>query len=418
MNDVHGSSGARTLAMVLAGGEGKRLHPLTVDRAKPAVPFGGHYRLIDFALSNLVNGGFRQIIVLTQYKSHSLGVHIAFTWRLSPLLGNFVTAVPAQMRQGPRWFLGSADAIFQNLNLIDDYAPEYVIVFGADHIYRMDPRAMLEQHIASGAGVTIAAIRTPRELASEFGVIELGQGTKIRAFDEKPAAPAGLLDAPGESLVSMGNYIFSTKILIDLLKVDAANEDSRHDVGADLVPSLVASGDAHAYDFSRNEIPGEAAGRQRYWRDVGTLDAYFEAHMDLVTPLPAFDLYNEAWPVHTWFPAAPPAKVVQDPAAGPSSVNDSLLCAGVIVSGASLYQSVLSPGVVVEPGARVDGAVLLDGVVIGRGARVRGAILDKNVVVPAGMAVGYDHGEDAARGMTVSPGGIVVAPKNFRFSTD
>jgi glucose-1-phosphate adenylyltransferase len=411
------TAGPRTLAMVLAGGEGKRLHPLTADRAKPAVPFGGHYRLIDFALSNLVNGGFRQIVVLTQYKSHSLGVHLSLTWRLSPLLGNFVTAVPAQMRQGPRWFLGSADAIFQNLNLISDHAPDYVLVFGADHIYRMDPRPMLEQHIASGAGVTVAAIRMPRDQSGEFGVIEMGAGTRIGAFHEKPESPVGLADAPERSLVSMGNYVFSTDVLLDLLHADATAEDSSHDVGRDLLPPLVASGDAHAYDFSGNVIPGEAMNGPRYWRDVGTLDAYFDAHMDLVSPLPAFDLYNEEWPVHTWFPAAPPAKVVQDPAAGPSSVNDSLLCAGVIVSGASVYQSVLSPGVVVQPGARVDGAVLLDGVVIGRGAQVRRAILDKNVVVPSDVRVGYDHDEDVARGLTVSPGGIVVAPKNFRFLT-
>lgn len=415
MNEYPDGGGPRTLAMVLAGGEGRRLHPLTVDRAKPAVPFGGHYRLIDFALSNLVNGGFRRIVVLTQYKSHSLGLHIAMTWRLSPLLGNFVTAVPAQMRQGPRWFLGSADAIFQNLNLIDDHKPEHVLVFGADHIYRMDPRPMLAQHIESGASVTIAAIRVPRTQASAFGVIETGKSTRIESFREKPSDPAGLLDSPDESFVSMGNYIFTTEALLDLLHADALDEHSKHDVGGDLVPRLVAGGDAHAYDFSKNVVPGEASGPARYWRDVGTLDAYYEAHMDLVSPLPAFDLYNADWPVHTWFPAAPPAKVGEDRVSGPSSVNDTIMCAGVIVSGAYVHQSVLSPGVVVEPGAHVEGSVLLDGVRVGAGARIRRAIIDKNVVIPAGFDVGADPARDAARGLTISPAGVAVARKKQQF---
>ncbi len=415
MNEYPDGGGPSTLAMVLAGGEGRRLHPLTVDRAKPAVPFGGHYRLIDFALSNLVNGGFRRIVVLTQYKSHSLGLHISLTWRLSPFLGNFVTAVPAQMRQGPRWFLGSADAIFQNLNLIDDYRPEYVLVFGADHIYRMDPRQMLRQHIETGAAVTIAAIRVPRSQASAFGVIETGTTTKIASFREKPDDPAALVDSPDESFVSMGNYVFSTEALLTLLHEDSRDETSKHDIGGDLVPRLVAAGEAHAYDFSRNIVPGEVPGPSRYWRDVGTVDAYYDAHMDLVSPLPAFDLYNESWPVHTWFPAAPAAKVGRDPEVGPSSVNDSLLCAGVIVSGAHVQGSVLSPGVVIEPGASVVGSVLLEGVRVSAGARLQRAIIDKNVLVPRGAEVGFDHAADAARGLSISPAGIVVARKKYRF---
>ncbi len=405
---------SRTLAMVLAGGEGRRLLPLTIDRAKPAVPFGGHYRMIDFALSNLVNGGFRQIVVLTQYKSHSLGLHISLTWRLSPLLADFVTAVPAQMRRGPRWFLGSADAIFQNLNLIDDHQPDYVLVFGADHIYRMDPRPMLAQHIATGAGLTVAAIRVPCAQASEFGVIETGADSRIRSFREKPSDPAGLPDSPGESLVSMGNYVFSTGALLELLHSDALDEGSRHDIGGDLVPRMVRTGEAHAYDFSTNAVPGEDPRLPRYWRDVGTLDAYYDAHMDLVSPMPAFDLYNPDWPVHTRFPAAPPAKITRDPISGESWVSNSILCAGVIVSGARVHDSVLSPGVVIEPGASVEGAVLLDGVRVAQGARVRRAILDKNVFIPPGCEVGFDPARDTARGLTVSPGGISVAPKSLR----
>jgi glucose-1-phosphate adenylyltransferase len=398
--------------MLLAGGEGKRLMPLTRDRAKPAVPFGGHFRLVDFALSNLVNGGFRQIVALTQYKSRSLDVHISQTWRLSPLLGHFVAAVPAQMRRGPYWFAGSADAIFQNLNLFDDEHPDYVIVFGSDHIYRMDPRAMLDQHIYSGAEVTVAATRVPRSDAGQFGVIELADHpTRIASFREKPADPAALPDNADLSLVSMGNYVFTTDALIEALHADADAPDSRHDIGGDLIPRFVGQAGAHVYDFTTNDVPGEVERGRHYWRDVGTLDSYFDAHMDLVSPLPMFDLYNPAWPIHTWMPSLPPAKIVHD-AAGPAEISDTLLSHGTIVSGARAHCSVLSPGVVLHPAAVVENAILLSDVEIGRGARVRNAIIDKNVTVPAGVSVGFDREADEARGFTVSPGGITVIPKN------
>jgi len=290
----------RTFGLVLAGGEGKRLLPLTKDRAKPAVPFGGNHRLVDFALSNLVNAGLLRIVVLTQYKSHSLDRHITTTWRLSPLLGNYVAPVPAQMRRGPHWFAGSADAIYQNLNLLYDERPDYVCVFGADHIYRMDPRQMLAQHVETGAGVTVAALRVPIAEASRSGVIERKAGhTQITAFREKPEHAVGLPDAPDQILASMGNYIFSTPALIEAVTADAADEDSRHDIGGNIIPALVERGEAAVYDFASNRVPGEGDG-QAYWRDVGTLDAYFDAHMDLVSVSPAFNLYNEDWPILTW----------------------------------------------------------------------------------------------------------------------
>jgi glucose-1-phosphate adenylyltransferase len=401
------------LSVVLAGGEGKRLLPLTSDRAKPAVPFGGHYRLIDFPLSNLANGGFRRIVVLTQYKSHSLDVHLSKTWRLSTLLGNYVTSVPAQMRMGPRWFLGSADALYQNLNLIDDEQPEYLFVFGADHIYRMDPRQMLQQHLDTGAGVTVAALRAPIHEASSFGVIVKDpSSTAISDFLEKPQDPPSIPDSPGEVLASMGNYVFDVGVLVEALREDAADESSSHDIGGDLIPRLVRGGGAHVYEFANNRVPGDSERVRGYWRDVGTLDAYYDAHLDLVQPLPVFNLYNGQWPIYTLGRSLPPAKLVTDEGHEPNLAN-SLLSHGVIVSGATVRDSVLSPGVRVERGAVVDGAVLLDDVTIGRGAVVRRAIVDKNVRVPDGWRFGEDPGVDAER-FTVSPGGVVAIAKNTR----
>ncbi len=397
--------------MVLAGGEGKRLLPLTRDRAKPAVPFGGQYRLIDFALSNLVNAGYRKIVVLTQYKSHSLNVHLARTWRMSTLLGNYVTSVPAQMRLGTRWFLGSADAILQNLNIIEDESPEHVFVFGADHIYRMDPRQMLDAHIANGAGVTVAGIRVPLEQAPSFGVIELGSTTKIERFREKPSDPRPTPDDPTQALVSMGNYVFDTEVLLDLVERDSLRTDSRHDLGGDLIPALVEEGLAHVYDFTTNVVPGVTDREHAYWRDVGTLEAYFDSNMDLVSVDPVFNLYNEDWPIYTAISNAPPAKVVAVAEHGPGQVADSILSQGVVISGGYVRNSVLSPWVRVEPGATVENAVLMDGVVVESGAHVKEAILDKNVVVPGGTRIGFDREEDAARGFTVSDR-VVAVPKN------
>jgi glucose-1-phosphate adenylyltransferase len=403
----------RVLAMVLAGGEGKRLFPLTADRAKPAVPFGGHYRMIDFALSNLANGGYLRMVVLTQYKSHSLDLHISRTWRLSTLLDTYVTPVPAQMRRGPRWFAGSADAIFQNLNLIGDDRPDYICVFGADHIYRMDPRQMVEQHVATGAGVTVGAIRVAREESASFGVLEPGVATTIDAFREKPLDPEGLPDDPDRIFASMGNYVFTTSTLVDAVTQDSDDEESLHDLGGDIIPMLVKAGQAHFYDFTHNEVPGVTERERGYWRDVGTLDAYYDAHMDLVSVHPVFNLYNRWWPIYTSTPQLPPAKFVHESGDRVGRAMNSLVCAGAIVSGGLVRGSVLSPGVVCNDHSLVEDSVLLDGVIVGPGAIVRRAILDKNVIVPAGARIGIDHESDADR-YNVSQHGVVVIGKGRR----
>jgi glucose-1-phosphate adenylyltransferase len=404
----------KILGLVLAGGEGKRLSPLTADRAKPAVPFGGNYRLIDFALSNLVNAGYLRIVVLTQYKSHSLDRHISTTWRLSPLLNNYVTPVPAQMRRGPHWFSGSADAIYQNLNLVYDEQPDYVCVFGADHIYRMDPRQMVAEHMQGNVAVTVAGIRVPIEQASDFGVIETGEdGIAIGAFREKPHDPIPLRDAPDQVLASMGNYVFTADALVDAVTADAADESSSHDIGRDLVPALVAQGQARVYDFSANDVPGVAERERGYWRDVGTIDAYYDAHMDLISVDPIFDLYNRDWPILSWPEPLPPAKFVFEAAGRMGRALDSMVCAGVIVSGATVRRSVLSPGVRVHSYAEVEDSILMHNVDVGRGAIVRRAIVDKNVQIAASARIGVDPVADRER-FDVSPAGIVVIPKGAK----
>jgi len=396
----------RVLGIVLAGGEGKRLMPLTADRAKPAVPFGGQYRLIDFALSNLVNAGFLKICVLTQYKSHSLDRHVTQTWRMSGMLGNYITPVPAQQRLGPRWYTGSADAILQSLNLVYDENPDYIVVFGADHVYRMDPRQMVEAHIDSGAGVTVAGIRVPREEARAFGVIETDpDGSAIAQFLEKPAQPPGTPDDPEVAYASMGNYVFTADVLIDALRSDADDPGSAHDMGGNIIPLLVEKGQAAVYDFSSNQVPGATNRDRAYWRDVGTLDSYFEAHMDLVSVNPIFNLYNQDWPILTHVPPRPPAKFVLG-----GRAYESLVCSGSIVTG-TVARSVLSPDVFVEDGAWVENSVLMSGVRIGRGAVVRNVILDKNVCVPDGERIGVDLDQDREH-HRVTDSGIVVLGKN------
>lgn len=400
------------MAMVLAGGQGSRLQPLTADRAKPAVPFGGTYRLIDFALSNLVNGGVRKIVVLTQYKSHSLDRHITTTWRLSSLLGNYVTPVPAQQRLGPHWYTGSADAIYQSLNLIFDDRPDIVAVVGADHVFRMDPQQMIDHHVESGAGVTVAAIPVPRADATAFGVIGVADdGHTIEAFREKPADPPAMPGHPDLAFASMGIYVFSTDVLVDALRVDAADDASRHDMGGDIVPQLVGLGAARVYDFLDNSVPGADPRDVGYWRDVGTLDSYFDAHMDLCAVHPVFNLYNDKWPILTHVPSQPPAKFVHESGDRVGHAINSVISNGVVVSGGLVRNSVLSPGVRVNSWARVERAVIMDNSRVGRHAVIENAILDKNVDVPEGVVIGVDKDHDRARGFVVSEAGVTVVGK-------
>lgn len=405
-----GRSDKRVLSIVLAGGKGTRLAPLTEDRAKPAVPFGGSYRIVDFVLSNLVNGNYRRIVVLTQYKSHSLDRHVTTTWRMSALLDNYVATVPAQQRLGPQWFQGSADAIHQSLNLIFDEQPEHVLVMGSDHIYRMDPSQMVRQHIESGKAVTVAGIRAPRSESSQFGVIETDGSHLVTGFKEKPLDARGLADSPEEIYASMGNYCFSTEALIEVVRADAADEASVHDMGGSIIPRLVDSGDCAVYDFRDNEIPGATDRDRGYWRDVGTLDSYYEATMDLVSVHPVFNLYNLEWPIHTLSTPLPPAKVVHER----SRVIDSLLTQGVVVSDATVRRSVLFPRAHVNGGATVHESVLMQNVSVGENAVVQRAILDKNVFVAPGARVGVDLDHDRQRGFTVTDSGIVAVGKNQR----
>lgn len=405
----------KVLAIVLAGGEGKRLMPLTADRAKPAVPFAGIYRLIDFALSNVVNSGYLKVVVLTQYKSHSLDRHVTQTWRMSTMLGNYVAPVPAQQRVGKHWYLGSADAIYQSLNLIKDEQPDIVVVVGADHVYRMDFSQMVAQHVDSGAACTVAAIRQPISLADQFGVIDVRpeEPTRIREFLEKPTDPVGLPDSPGEVLASMGNYVFDADALVEAVTRDSTTTGSKHDMGGDIVPAFVRRAQAGVYDYKDNVVPGATDRDRGYWRDVGTLGSYYAAHMDVVSPLPVFNLYNFDWPIYTSYGPQPPAKVVQADGV-PASVDEAVLSPGVVVSGGTVVRSVLSPAVGVAAGARVEGSVLMNGVRVGPGAVVRNAILDKNVVVPAGAQVGVDPEADRARGFLVEDG-LTVLGKDHPF---
>jgi glucose-1-phosphate adenylyltransferase len=406
----------KIFGIVLAGGEGKRLMPLTEDRAKPAVPFGGAYRLIDFALSNLINSGITQIVVLTQYKSHSLDRHVAETWRLSSLLNSYIASVPAQQRLGKRWYLGSADAIHQSLNLIGDEEPDIVVVVGADHVYRMDFRQMVDAHIASGRSATVAAIRQPIELASSFGVIDVDKKdpSRISRFLEKPTQIDGLPDSPNEILASMGNYVFNADALVEAVKADADREGSKHDMGGDIVPAFVDADDAGVYDLNRNEVPGATDRDRYYWRDVGTIDSFWEAHMDLVSALPVFNLYNRAWPIYTQTLNSPPAKFNRDGWGNNTVVHDSIVSPGSLFSGSRIVNSVIGPWAVVESGGAVSDSVLFDRVRIGRGAVVHRAILDKNVVVEEGARIGIERERDLERGFTVTDSNITVVGKGVR----
>jgi glucose-1-phosphate adenylyltransferase len=400
----------RVLGIVLAGGKGTRLAPLTRERAKPAVPFGGKYRIIDFVLSNFINSGIYSLYVLTQFRSQSLLQHLSEGWQFGGLLKNqFVIPVPAQMRAGDTWYQGTADAIYQNINLVEQSDPHVVAIFGGDHIYRMNITSMIEYHVKKSADVTVAAIPVPREHASEFGVIEASEDGHILAFHEKnPNAPT----MPGDSdrvFASMGNYIFSTRTLLRLLHDDAAQPDSSHDFGRDILPKLAGKAEIFAYDFQSNRIPGERPDAVPYWRDVGTIDAYYEANMDLRSVSPELNLYNRLWPVRTTSYPDPPAKFTFDDENRRGQAIDSILSGGCILSGGMVKNSVLGRGVRVHSGAVVEDCVILDNCDIGRHARVRRAILDKNVRIPEQAAVGCDPDRDRAHHHVTESGIVVVA---------
>jgi glucose-1-phosphate adenylyltransferase len=363
--------------------------------------------LIDFALSNLVNAGYLRLCVLTQYKSHSLDKHISLTWRMSNLLGNYVTPVPAQQRRGKQWYQGSADAIYQSMNLIVDERPEIIVVFGADHVYRMDASQMVDAHVESGAAASVAGIRVPRREADQFGVIKTADdGVRIAEFLEKPADPPGLVDNPDESFASMGNYVFTADALVEALEEDAADGDSNHDMGGDIIPMLVARNEAAVYDFKRNDVPGSTERDRDYWRDVGTIASYHEAHLDLVAVEPHFNLYNTRWPIFTDHPQLPGAKFVES-----ASADDAIVAAGSVVSGATVAKSVLGHNIHVGTGALVERSVVMDNVKIGPGARLLNTIVDKNVVIPDGLEIGVDPDADRKAGFVVTDDGITVLGK-------
>ncbi len=410
----------RVLAMILAGGQGSRLYPLTAKRSKPAVPFGSKYRIIDFVLNNFVNSGIYSIYVLIQYKAQSLTEHIQRYWRFGSFLDDhFIVLVPAQMYRyeelGPVWYRGTADAIYQNLHLVDNNDPEVVAVFGGDHIYKMNIRHMVEYHLDHKADITIAAYTVPIAEASRFGVIQVDENWRVVDFQEKPQRPKPIPGRPDEALVSMGNYLFKTEPLVELLEADGKKAESSHDFGKDVLPAALSAGyHLQAYDFQSNPIPGRS-GANLYWRDVGTLDSYFEANMDLVSVVPQFNLFNPEWPLRTANLFSPPAKFVHETGERIGQAFNSLLAGGVIVSGGTVRESILFRRVRINSYSLVENAVLFDDVSVGRHARIRNAVIDKNVVVPEGVDIGYDLETDRDRGFTVTPGGVVVIPKGYRF---
>ncbi len=404
------------LAMILAGGEGRRLDPLTRERAKPAVPFGGRYRIIDFVLSNLANSGFFKMKVLVQYKSESLNTHIQRAWRLTALLGQYAEIVPAQMRVGPRWFSGSADAIYQNLNIITDEEPDYLFVFGADNIYRMDVRQMLDYHLERKADLTLAAIPVPVEEASEFGIIEVDSENRMIGFVEKPKAnPKTMPGDPTRCLASMGNYLFTTEALVQEIVRDAGDPNSAHDFGKSIVASMYQRKKVYVYDFATNVVPGQSARERGYWRDVGSLDAYYQANMDLVAVDPVFSLYNYDWPIYTVQYNYPPAKFVfrLESEGRIGRATDSLISEGCIISGGDVHHSIISPKVRVNSYATIEDSIVFENVNIGRHCKIRRTIVDKHVDIPAGTVIGYDLEKDR-RQFHVSDSGIVIIPKGMR----
>jgi glucose-1-phosphate adenylyltransferase len=404
------------LAMILAGGQGTRLYPLTKDRSKPAVPFGGRYRIIDFVINNFVNSGIYKLKILTQFKSDSLNVHVSRGWPISPILGQFIDLVPAQMRTGMDWYKGTADAIFQNMNLIQDENPDYVCVFGGDHIYKMDVRQMLDFHLQKGADLTISAIPVHVSEAYQFGVIVIDEDYRVIGFQEKPKEnPATIPGEPDKVLASMGNYIFNKDILVEELSRDSECEDSNHDFGKDILNKMYNDSRVYVYDFRKNIIPGTKPEEVGYWRDVGTINAYWQANLDLVSVDPVFNLYNKSWPIRTFVHNSPPAKFVWADNERMGIATDSLVSEGCIISGGQISRSILSPNVRVNSFAFIKESIILDGTNVGRHTEIRKAIIDKNIKIPAYTRIGCNPEEDRARGLTVTEDGITVVPKDTVF---
>ncbi len=406
------------LGLILAGGKGTRLEPLTKFRAKPAVPFGGRYRIIDFVLSNFVNSGIHSLYVLTQFKSQSLTEHIHDAWNFGSILRNqFISCVPAQMNTGDYWYQGTADAIYQNLNLVRERNPHAVAIFGGDHIYKMDVSAMARYHHEKSADCTVAAIAVPIEEASSFGVLQIDSDWRIVGFQEKPKNPTPLPNDPTKALVSMGNYIFNTRELIRQLEDDAQQKISSHDFGKDILPKMKDEGRLFAYDFRRNIIPGaDPSEANDYWRDVGTLESYYEANMDLRSVSPIFNLYNHEWPIRCELRNSPPAKFVHLGPHRTGQAINSVVCEGTIISGATVKDSIISPDVYIHSYSTIDGCILMDGVEIGRNCNLKRCIIDKHVRIPEGTRIGYDLEEDRKH-WHVTEGGIVVLEKSRRFLT-
>ena len=402
------------LVMILAGGEGKRLFPLTRDRAKPAVPFGGRYRIIDFVINNFINSGFYKIKILTQYKSDSLNQHIARSWPVSPILGQYIDLVPAQMRTDGNWYKGTADAVFQNLTHINDEKPKYVCVFGGDHIYRMDVSQMMRFHKRKEADLTISAIPIPISEASEFGIIEVDDEWRLTGFVEKPqSAPKCIPGRPDLCLASMGNYIFNKQILVEALEQDAKIEDSHHDFGKNVIPMLLEQGKRiFIYNFAENYFPGMTEREKGYWRDVGCIDAYWQANMDLLEYDSELNLYSKDWPLRTFNYNYPPAKFIWQEGDRVGMATNSMVSEGCIVSGGMLSHCVLSPKVRINSYSQVSDSILMENVNVGRYSEIRKAIIDKNVDIPPYTKIGVNREEDIARGFYVSEGGVTVVPKN------
>lgn len=404
-----------TLTIILAGGTGSRLYPLTQDRAKPAVPFGGKYRIIDFTLANCLHSGLRRILVLTQYKSLSLQKHLRDGWSIfNPELGEYVTPVPPQMRTGERWYSGTADSVYQNLYLLERSGARWVLILSGDHIYRMDYAAMLMFHQEHEAELTVGCMDVPLAQASEFGILSVDANGKIQKFEEKPASPTPMPSDPQLAMASMGIYVFSMDLLLEVLNADARQKNSTHDFGKDIIPGLIETEKVFAYHF------GGEGGRvtpDRYWRDVGTLDSFYEANMDLLKPVPPIDLYQADWPIRTYQSQNPPARTVPGDEGSEGIFINSIAAGGVVVSGGSVQHSILFPHVFVDDEAVIHDSILFNGVRVGKAAQLQHCIIDKDVVIPAGEQIGFDKEKDSVR-FTITENGVVVVPKNYSFTNN